>query len=798
MESKDTKTNIVSQNLPEIKTMNINNIPNQIINAMVASYVMKLMQSNNKFTYKTVAYLLLIISLDELKKIMIDVIQFTKKKITEGRTNFPNILMYFCELLSKLLYQKKNNHVKKPIYNSCPKDYDIKLKFHLSSNIREVIFSNFEKTSSNHNLIPLDTKYLNFNEKQKSYLIENINIDIPKLGKIKLPSIIAEKNYLDKTLNSVSYKINESEPLIGSIPALKLINLTKSLTDDDDYYFCKDDKITLKPFNGVNYELFNHNMFGDYNDFVTCKITMFIIKVIGFPSINLKQKNFCDEISEKLLISKPSQLYFFFVQIFNIVHCACDIYSQLKIKPNVLLKYMLHMLKNHNLFCLPGVWCCNYESDKYIDLLKCSEVKDYKYDSSRRCKTYHELKNLFPTLDDFISLTEINIQLLHLEQFRDTNKKPSNSTNNIELKIKLNDKKISDIDAGNIIEEYFENIIKKEGNRKKKQSIFVFKKIEKTEEKILENPEYAKYINKKSRIEKILENVSTESKKENVENNGFYKELKLELIKLEEPDKEISKQIVTSSFVKNFVRHINKPLDTLYLRQDDKENLIDMLDSFKNGKHIFEEFGINHKLGFLVHGLPGTGKTSTILAIAHYLEVDIFYIELNNIKKNSELKEMFDYVQSQNINGGMIVFEDIDAMTPVVLKRSEDIDVTNTRLTLLDDDGDLNLSYLLNLLDGTLCSDNTIFGISTNHKNKLDPALYREGRIDVDIEFKLCDKYQINCIFKRIIGRDLDPKVLELIEEDKYTPANLITHLHPYYFKKHFSDREIMKKFIQK
>jgi SpoVK/Ycf46/Vps4 family AAA+-type ATPase len=219
------------------------------------------------------------------------------------------------------------------------------------------------------------------------------------------------------------------------------------------------------------------------------------------------------------------------------------------------------------------------------------------------------------------------------------------------------------------------------------------------------------------------------------------------------PSETITKIEKVSKIVKTEIREFSKPFDTLYLRKEDKDKLLSMLQTYEKRDQIFEELGIPKKLGILAHGLPGTGKTTTILAIADHLGLDVYYLNLNGIKLNSQLKELFDYIIKENIMGGLIVFEDIDAMTDIVLKRTETTDSSSDAsggeasggeanggeasgaTGIKDIDDKLSLSYLLNLLDGTLCMENTMFIITTNFKNKLDPALYRKGRIDVDIEF---------------------------------------------------------------
>jgi hypothetical protein len=52
----------------------------------------------------------------------------------------------------------------------------------------------------------------------------------------------------------------------------------------------------------------------------------------------------------------------------------------------------------------------------------------------------------------------------------------------------------------------------------------------------------------------------------------------------------------------------------------------------------------------------------------------------------------------------------------------------------------IDLSFLLNLLDGTLESSGRILAISSNFPERIDRALIRPGRIDMIVHFKKCNR----------------------------------------------------------
>jgi SpoVK/Ycf46/Vps4 family AAA+-type ATPase len=89
-------------------------------------------------------------------------------------------------------------------------------------------------------------------------------------------------------------------------------------------------------------------------------------------------------------------------------------------------------------------------------------------------------------------------------------------------------------------------------------------------------------------------------------------------------------------------------------------------------------------------------------------------------------------------------------------------------------DTELTLDYVLNVFQGSLTPAGLVFIATTNHLKKLDEALYRDGRFDIKIDMKLCDHYQIQCIYNKIMRRFVPTNLINRIKEDRWTPANII------------------------
>jgi len=121
-----------------------------------------------------------------------------------------------------------------------------------------------------------------------------------------------------------------------------------------------------------------------------------------------------------------------------------------------------------------------------------------------------------------------------------------------------------------------------------------------------------------------------------------------------------------------------KTFDSLFFPE--KENLLKMLRHFldRTGKYAIK--GYPHKLGVLLHGPPGTGKTSLIKALAHFTGRSIININLSRIKTNKHLMKIF-FNKSRKVEGecyseddvgfkdAIFVMEDVDAASNVVKRR---------------------------------------------------------------------------------------------------------------------------------
>jgi hypothetical protein len=258
--------------------------------------------------------------------------------------------------------------------------------------------------------------------------------------------------------------------------------------------------------------------------------------------------------------------------------------------------------------------------------------------------------------------------------------------------------------------------------------------------------------------------------------------------------------------------YTNKSLKNIY--GDSVKVVRKRVDFFVNNKRWYEEKGVPYTLGLLLHGVPGAGKTSCIKSIAKDTNRHILNIRLSESTTVSQLNALFYSSQVQVTQNGetkffdipidrrIIVLEDIDCLTDVVLSReNKDNDTNNHNFNNTQDSEDnsshkiratsqssermlpqqplntqnekLNLSILLNILDGVLEQPGRILIMTSNHPEKLDKALIRPGRIDVIVKFDYCKKHEVIEIIEAFTNKKVNAKDSADIVDGVLTPAEV-------------------------
>lgn len=247
-----------------------------------------------------------------------------------------------------------------------------------------------------------------------------------------------------------------------------------------------------------------------------------------------------------------------------------------------------------------------------------------------------------------------------------------------------------------------------------------------------------------------------------------------------------------------------KTFDTLFFTQ--KAEVFGMLKGFKEKTLFPEHIPVDNKLGFILHGPPGTGKTGLIAAIANYLQLSVVIIDTSRVKTRKAL----DNVLAQQSK--IFVFEEFDCM-PGVTRRDGAAAATGAQqqqqqtqqnaalpphayaMMLMAEKKEsqqemleefrkesaaaadkLDLGYLLRKLDGLESADGRVIIATTNHPERIDPALLRPGRFGCKIHLTRCTTTMLTDIITMIYKTDAATVAAAVadIPDQKWSPAEIL------------------------
>jgi mitochondrial chaperone BCS1 len=178
---------------------------------------------------------------------------------------------------------------------------------------------------------------------------------------------------------------------------------------------------------------------------------------------------------------------------------------------------------------------------------------------------------------------------------------------------------------------------------------------------------------------------------------------------------------------------IQKPrrdIGTVYFDQDVKNQLFADIEKYldPNNRRFYMARGIPYRRGYLLHGPPGTGKTSLSLALAGHFGLALHLVHMPSIMDDTELEQLFSSLPPLCV----VLLEDIDAMG---MKRNKDKspneeDNEQKTSNYFGPPRGGTLSGLLTVLDGIASQEGRIVLMTSNFADKLDKALIRPGRVD--------------------------------------------------------------------
>lgn len=168
--------------------------------------------------------------------------------------------------------------------------------------------------------------------------------------------------------------------------------------------------------------------------------------------------------------------------------------------------------------------------------------------------------------------------------------------------------------------------------------------------------------------------------------------------------------------------------DDVVLDERTKAQLMDDVEGFFDNRALYQSFGVPWKRGIILHGVPGNGKTISLKALIHALArrqpaaVPSLYVKSLDSCETGGPKHSIRaiFAHARSMAPCVLVFEDLDSMVTPKCR-----------------------SYFLNEVDGLEANDGILLVGSTNHLDRLDPAIARRpSRFDRKYHFQLPTEHE--------------------------------------------------------
>jgi hypothetical protein len=157
--------------------------------------------------------------------------------------------------------------------------------------------------------------------------------------------------------------------------------------------------------------------------------------------------------------------------------------------------------------------------------------------------------------------------------------------------------------------------------------------------------------------------------------------------------------------------------DLFVLRNSPVEHVIHTIRKFWDAKDLYAKHGLIHKRGILLHGSPGTGKTSIVNMVARFFANNggvVFYAGNDEDALPAMRQAILKFRQIQD-EPLLLILEDFDSVQ----------------------DNSYTLSMAMQLMDGVDQVNNVVFLCTTNFLHKIDDRFTkRPSRIDEVIEIE--------------------------------------------------------------
>lgn len=212
-------------------------------------------------------------------------------------------------------------------------------------------------------------------------------------------------------------------------------------------------------------------------------------------------------------------------------------------------------------------------------------------------------------------------------------------------------------------------------------------------------------------------------------------------------------------------------MDSIFLPKIKMNQLLKTIKDFEDSRNFYTSNGIPYHLGIALYGIPGSGKTSLVKALCGHLNRNLYIMNLGMMGDES-LQIALEKAGSKAI----VLIEDADTYAAVkarktVLKKelerkNDSIEEAKAELGISEPENEnnifdsiLTLSGILNAIDGATSANGRILVMTTNDIEKLDPAIRRKGRIDLELKFECLVEETFKEMLKRLYPSYSLPKM---------------------------------------